>query len=261
MPSLSDFYRIISDFGNFLEAHNGAISAVSAVFVAAFTYTLWRATTRLWRTSQEHAKHLERSVVIAEQSLVALNRPYLLFHQPQAFTMSSLIDPNDPRPHDELVQIAQSTPNPTIYSTNINVGYSLINRGRTVAIIHSSWSEIYVGETLPSPEYASYFDDLKNYLDRPKIIRTYIIADHHASPDKLQIKLDDPVKCALFNERKESLFLYGFVRYSDMFVRKTYITGRALKREGLHFVTVENEIYNYDSEEDEMRKRLGLPMR
>jgi hypothetical protein len=31
MPSLSDLYRIISDLGNFLEAHNGAIAAVFVV--------------------------------------------------------------------------------------------------------------------------------------------------------------------------------------------------------------------------------------
>src|SRR4051794_33769904 len=71
MPSLGDLHRIIGELGDFLETHSGAISAVSAVFVAAFTYTLWRATTRMWRTAQEHARHLERSVEAARMSAEA----------------------------------------------------------------------------------------------------------------------------------------------------------------------------------------------
>jgi hypothetical protein len=74
MPSLSDLYRIISDLGNFLEAHNGAIAAVSTVFVAAFTYTLWRATTRLWRSSQQHSSHLESSINEASRSATAMEK-------------------------------------------------------------------------------------------------------------------------------------------------------------------------------------------
>jgi hypothetical protein len=32
--------------GEFLEAHNGAVTAIATCFIAGFTFILWRATTR-----------------------------------------------------------------------------------------------------------------------------------------------------------------------------------------------------------------------
>lgn len=63
--TLSAAEGVLAVCGAFLETHSGAISALSAIFIAVFTYTLWRATTRLWRVSQRHAEHLEQSVAIA----------------------------------------------------------------------------------------------------------------------------------------------------------------------------------------------------
>jgi|HubBroStandDraft_4_1064222.scaffolds.fasta_scaffold26042_4 hypothetical protein len=89
---MQSLYQVISDFGNFLEAHNGAISAISAAFVAAFTFTLWRSTVKLWRTSREQSIHIERSAKasnvaadaagqsarVAQDALLKLERPFLL---------------------------------------------------------------------------------------------------------------------------------------------------------------------------------------
>ena len=60
--------------GDFLERHNGAISAISTIFVAFFTYTLWRATTRLWRSSQRQARNLESSIIDAGRSATAMEQ-------------------------------------------------------------------------------------------------------------------------------------------------------------------------------------------
>jgi hypothetical protein len=60
--------------GRFLDEHSGVISAVSTVFVAAFTYTLWRATTKLWKSSQRHAAHLESSIAQAGRSATAMEQ-------------------------------------------------------------------------------------------------------------------------------------------------------------------------------------------
>jgi hypothetical protein len=43
-------------------------------FIALFTLTLWVATVGLWWTAQEHARHLERSVKIAEKTAIAATR-------------------------------------------------------------------------------------------------------------------------------------------------------------------------------------------
>jgi hypothetical protein len=60
------------EIAKFLEEHNGAISAISTVFVAAFTYTLWRATTKLWHSSLKHSQHLESSLAEASRSASAM---------------------------------------------------------------------------------------------------------------------------------------------------------------------------------------------
>ena len=68
MAFLLDYVRAV---GWFLEIHNAAISAISAVFVAAFTFTLWRATDRLWRASQDQGRHSERAAEAAQTSAKA----------------------------------------------------------------------------------------------------------------------------------------------------------------------------------------------
>jgi hypothetical protein len=69
---ISAFLTGLVAIGDFLDRHNGAISAISTVFVALFTYTLWRATTRLWQSSQRHARHLEESIAEAGRSATAM---------------------------------------------------------------------------------------------------------------------------------------------------------------------------------------------
>lgn len=71
---LSTLYDSLLLFGDFLDRHNGAISSISTVFVALFTYTIWHATTRLWRSSQRHANNLEASIVEAGRSATAMER-------------------------------------------------------------------------------------------------------------------------------------------------------------------------------------------
>jgi hypothetical protein len=74
MAFLGYLVSTIATIGRFLEDHSGAISAISTVFVAAFTYTLWRATTKLWKSSQRHAEHLESSLAQAGRSATAMEQ-------------------------------------------------------------------------------------------------------------------------------------------------------------------------------------------
>jgi hypothetical protein len=54
-----------------IERHHDAWLVLETLALAAFTFTLWRSTNRLWLTSQEHARHMERSVEAAEAAAKA----------------------------------------------------------------------------------------------------------------------------------------------------------------------------------------------
>jgi hypothetical protein len=47
------------------------LGAISSIFIAIFTLTLWLATDRLWRISRIHAGHMERSVKAAQANAAA----------------------------------------------------------------------------------------------------------------------------------------------------------------------------------------------
>jgi hypothetical protein len=59
--------------------NEGAITALSGMAVAVFTFTLWRATHRLWHSSEnqltEFRRSLEQSERIAEEEFVATHAP------------------------------------------------------------------------------------------------------------------------------------------------------------------------------------------
>lgn len=46
--------------GSFLEVHSGALSAIAAVAIAGFTYTLWRSTAKMQASATATLEHLER---------------------------------------------------------------------------------------------------------------------------------------------------------------------------------------------------------
>lgn len=48
------------------EHYQGAIGAVATLMVAAFTFTLWRATKRLWRSAEDQLTEFRRSLNTAE---------------------------------------------------------------------------------------------------------------------------------------------------------------------------------------------------
>ena len=64
----------ITDIGTWFDTHNGAIAALAALFVAAFTFTLWRSTNSLWNAGERQLAHLE---ITAQRQL----RAYVLVDQ------------------------------------------------------------------------------------------------------------------------------------------------------------------------------------
>lgn len=53
---------------DFTDKNNGAIIALATMALSAFTYTLWRATDRLWENSRVQSGHMERTIETMERT-------------------------------------------------------------------------------------------------------------------------------------------------------------------------------------------------
>lgn len=76
----------------FLDEHNGALTALAGIAVAAFTFTLWQSTEKLWAEAQQQRRDGRRAVLaniaaaraarksadVAEKSLLAAHRPLIV---------------------------------------------------------------------------------------------------------------------------------------------------------------------------------------
>jgi hypothetical protein len=81
----------ISSISDWLESHNGAITAIGTLFIAAFTWRLWVSTNRLWieakdssdtakksaDAAKESADIAKKSAALAETDLVIGRRAYM----------------------------------------------------------------------------------------------------------------------------------------------------------------------------------------
>jgi hypothetical protein len=56
--------------GEFVETHQGAITAVATVILAVFTWRLWWSTNKLWEESKNATKVAERAMVAGERAFV-----------------------------------------------------------------------------------------------------------------------------------------------------------------------------------------------
>jgi hypothetical protein len=70
-----------------LDEHSGIVTAIAGLIVAAFTYTLWQSTDRLWEAGEKQLKHAKST---AEHEL----RAYLHIHDIRMSEMNSGFDPN-----------------------------------------------------------------------------------------------------------------------------------------------------------------------
>lgn len=61
-------YKLAMVFGDFIDAHNGAINALATFAIALFTLTLWRSSEKMWNATQDALRHAERT---AERELRA----------------------------------------------------------------------------------------------------------------------------------------------------------------------------------------------
>lgn len=97
METVIFWLRVVS---NWLETHNGAITAIATAFIAFFTIALAISTKKLWRESRiasrisyRAARAAKKSADVSEQTLIATERAYVFVkairHEPIIDTVSA----------------------------------------------------------------------------------------------------------------------------------------------------------------------------
>jgi hypothetical protein len=59
-------YEVTVALGAFVDSHNGAVTAIATIFIGLFTYTLKRATDKLWSAGERQLEHAKREFTSAE---------------------------------------------------------------------------------------------------------------------------------------------------------------------------------------------------
>ncbi len=120
----------LTTISNWLENHNGAITAIATIFLAIFTWRLWVSTNRLWGESkkagavaEKAADAARKAAEVAESALIKVERPYLLITTSE-FNMGVMTTDNTGSFYHPVVT------------------YSVSNHGKLPAIIDMVYADI-----------------------------------------------------------------------------------------------------------------------
>jgi hypothetical protein len=176
-----------------------AITALSTFILAAFTFTLWRATSGMLRVTESQEEHVRisaeaahKSAVVAEKTLTDLNRPYLFVH------VISFVPPNPDSTGESVSQ------------PNFSLGYT--NHGRTPAVLQESWLDVNIDARTPPPD--NYLDSIFSSIDE-----NHVVSAGELSPVnfiQLSEKMD-PSKLEKFKHYELFIHCIGRVHYADIF--------------------------------------------
>jgi hypothetical protein len=79
MSTITDYvWSIAEDTLAFVDFHNGGVTAVATVFIAAFTIVLALVTRRQARLTQIAAEATQKAATVAERALLDVERPHVL---------------------------------------------------------------------------------------------------------------------------------------------------------------------------------------
>jgi hypothetical protein len=201
-PSCASLSEGVARFLTFLWDHTNpsAVTAVAAILIACFTWSLWRANERMWSVTAAAADAARRSadaLVVAEQAqLLAVFGASNIAH---VLTELGAREPSS----DEA-----TTPKERVF-----VQYVLKNYGRTPAVLKEISHELQHWRSLP--------EELK-YFPIPAMPKEVAVVAG-ASSESLQCTLAVPltVEAATSIRRSDSyLWFYGRVVYEDAFARE-----------------------------------------
>jgi hypothetical protein len=201
-PGCASFSEGVAQFLTFLWDHTNpsAVTAIAAVLIALFTWSLWRANERMWSVTTAAADAARRSadaLVVAEQAqLLAV------------FGVSNIA-----HVLTELAAREPSSEEATAPKERVFVQYALKNYGRTPAVLKEISHELQHWSRLP--------EELK-YFPIPAMPKEVAVVAG-ASSESLQCTLTVPltVEAATSIRRGDSyLWFYGRVVYEDAFARE-----------------------------------------
>lgn len=186
--------------GTFVDINEAAITALSTLFIAVFTLTLWLSTARLFRVTKESAnaanvsaKAAQESAEVAKKSLLAANLPVI------AITSLELCDANE----------LQAAP---------HINFGLVNSGKGTAIVNKVnviVSSNYGGIGLATnPPINSWFvpSDVNSEIEPGQPMSGYPITAHFLGAQELQqIKSGGRTLHIIFNITFKDIFNNGYM--------------------------------------------------
>jgi hypothetical protein len=127
-------YEVVLSISVFLEAHNGAITAIATAFIAWFTLTLWQSSEKMWLVTN-------RSAELAERTLTELESPSVFV---------------------KVIETGLKVTNQQAYFERGRLKYHFVNYGRSPAFITAYGQQIRVMKPRTgSPRALNVADDLR----------------------------------------------------------------------------------------------------
>jgi hypothetical protein len=196
-----------------VDAHNGFFAAIAAFIVAGFTFTLWRTTDRLWKSSENQIAIAQKTAAAAlrqANAMVAIESPVLVIGQ-----VKLVAYPNADDPHSVIDPVLEGEIPPFCRAL---VG--LTNLGRSNARITRMCLEWRIMPILPDdPAYDAIHMNNMDLLfgPNPNLI-TFFGLDHPANP----VVLTGPQRTQIRDG--QSLWVYGFFTYRN-FMEESFDLG------------------------------------
>jgi len=199
------------------DKYQSSLLIVSGFLLAGFTGTLWWSTLGLLRVSRRQHEEMQRSTEAAKlaakaaqasaDALPVLERAYVF--------MSMDSDPGFERFFDDIV--FRSVPQPL--PRRLSLPFSIVNYGKTPAVITKLCATLYHRETMGAPEYRQ----INLGSDEVVISSGEFLRNPHPSILENYFRVEDPepiqIGEELENIRQSRCFIWfsGFVRYTDVF--------------------------------------------
>jgi hypothetical protein len=182
----------------------------------ADTGDLIAATQNLVTANEAQERAIQRHADIAEQSLTA-NRHFVFFYgfQGSQIPHKNALKHDDPIEWDDIDYV---------FRLQFSTPYTLVNQGRTVATVHDIWLALRVLSDLPVIPDADYETGRQANIAKPKVPMAMVIPNvpFVARPVEIDPPIDDTAQIRRILEGRDSYYLYGFVRYSDIITGYTY---------------------------------------
>jgi hypothetical protein len=191
--------------GRFIDRHDAAITALATIIIAAFTFTLWQSSEKMWKVTRVSAFAAERAAdasirqaIIAEETLTKIQRPYVFIY--------------------DVIGIL---PGVTEHMDG-HVPYTVANLGQTPAIIEAIEARISKGDVPdePGPETEDHPLVIAPFLapqekrENLRVQSTFWIRGILLLPDIHDPKAHTYVSANI--ERDENLFVRLRIRYRSV---------------------------------------------